>query len=57
MNSDKKMTNITEDETNFQREMDIIDIDHLGIVAGIIDEIDIVSIVDKVIPIDNHRKD
>ena len=51
------MTNITEDETNFQREMDIIDIDHLGIVAGIIDEIDIVSIVDKVIPIDNHRKD
>ena len=50
------MTNITEDETNFQREMDIIDIDHLGIVAGIIDEIDIVSIVDKVIPIDKREK-
>ncbi|WP_017712455.1 DUF4277 domain-containing protein, partial [Prochlorothrix hollandica] len=33
-----------------EQEIDVKDIDHLGIIAGIMDEMDLVGLIDQLIP-------
>uniref|UniRef100_UPI000346A268 DUF4277 domain-containing protein n=1 Tax=Prochlorothrix hollandica TaxID=1223 RepID=UPI000346A268 len=39
-----------------EQEIDVKDIDHLGIIAGIMDEMDLVGLIDQLIPPHSPRK-